>query len=169
MNRRTLWLAQCGLLCAVALIAAALEQLLPALPMLPPGAKPGFANIAVLAAGYTLGPAAAFGVATVKALFALATRGATAFLMSLAGGLLSTAVMMLLLHVKFFGTVGIGVSGATAHNLAQLGVAAVLLTGGVQYYLPWLLLFAVMSGCLTGILFGLLQPVLARITQAKSD
>lgn len=163
MSRRTLWLARCGLLCAVALLAAALEQLIPALPMLPPGAKPGLANIAVLAAGYTLGPGAAFWVALVKVLFALTTRGVTAFLMSLAGSLLSTAVMLIMLHIPLFGTVGIGVGGAVAHNLAQMSVAAVLLTGGVQYYLPWMLLFAVITGSLTGILFGLLQPSLTRL------
>lgn len=163
MNRKTLWLTRCGLICAIALGASALEMMLPALPFLPPGAKPGLANIALMAAAASLGPGAAFAVAVVKALFALMMRGATAFLMSLAGGLLSTLIMLLMMRVQFFGPAGIGVGGAVCHNLAQLGVAAALLTPGVVYYLPWMLIFAVLSGLLTGIVFGLIRPTLERL------
>ena len=162
MSRKTLWLTRCSLLCAVALGASLLEMLLPVLPFLPPGAKPGLANIALMAAAYTLGPGAAFAVAVVKALFALMMRGAAAFLMSMAGGLLSTAVMLLMMRSGLFGPAGIGVGGAVSHNLAQLGTAALLLTPGVQYYLPWMLVFAVVSGLLTGMVCGWLRPVLSR-------
>lgn len=161
--RRSLWLARCGLLGALALIGGVLEQLIPALPILPPGARPGIGNIAVLAAGASLGPAGAFAVALIKALFALFTRGVTAFLMSGIGGLLSTIAMLLLLRCNAFGPVGIGVSGAAAHNLGQILVACIVFTPGMLYYLPWMLVFSVLTGCLTGILFGLLRPQLERL------
>lgn len=163
IHPRTLRMAQCGLLCAVALIASALEQLIPALPMMPPGAKPGISNIAVLTATELLGPCATLAVIAVKALFALMTRGAMAFLMSLAGGLLSGGVMLLLLRLGCFGTVGIGIAGAAAHNLAQVGVASLLLTAGFRSYLPVVLLFGLFTGSLTGLLYGLLRPGLLRI------
>ena len=161
-DRSALYVARCGMLCAVALMAAAVEQLLPALPMLPPGVKPGVANLAVMAAAELLGSGAAMAAVAVKAAFALATRGAMAGAMSLAGGLLSGAVMIVLLRCGWFGTVGVGVAGAAAHHCAQLAVASALLTGGYWNYLPILLLLAIPAGIVTGGLYGGIRYALFR-------
>ena len=82
-----------GILCAQAIALSFLESLIPALPFLPPGAKPGFSNIVTMFAVLTFGLPQAMCITVFKALFALATRGATAFFMSLAGGVLSTLAM----------------------------------------------------------------------------
>ena len=44
-----------GILCAQAIALSFLESLIPALPFLPPGAKPGFSNIVTMFAVLTLG------------------------------------------------------------------------------------------------------------------
>ena len=161
-SERALYVARCGMLCAVALMAAAVEQLLPALPMLPPGVKPGVANLAVMTAAELLGSGAALAAVAVKAAFALATRGMLAGAMSLAGGLLSSAVMIVLLRCGRFGPIGVGVGGAAAHHCAQIAVASALLTGGYWNYLPILLLLAIPAGMVTGGLYALLRPALKK-------
>lgn len=91
-----------GLLAALALALSFLEGLLPALPV--PGAKLGLSNIVTMYALTALSLPAALGITAVKAVFAL-LRGGSAFLMSAAGGLLSTLVMALCLRL-FRGKMG---------------------------------------------------------------
>ncbi len=160
---RTRKTALTGMLGALALALSAMEMLIPPLPMLPPGAKPGFSNLATMYAAHTVGLGPALCVALLKGLFAGLTRGVTAMLMSLAGGLVSTLIMALLLRKTPLGLVGVGVAGALAHNLAQLAVAAVLTTPAVGGYLPWLLLFGTITGTVTGLLLRLLLPLLDRV------
>lgn len=153
-----------GLLGALALTLSGLELLLPPLPMLPPGAKPGLSNIVTMYAASALGLPSALALALLKGLFAGVTRGATAFLMSTCGGLLSTLVMGLMLKWgKGFGLIGVGVAGALSHNAAQLGVAALLTTGAVVAYLPFLLLFALLTGTLTGLILRAALPALEHV------
>ena len=106
-----------GLLAALAIALSFLEGLLPPLPMMPPGAKLGLSNIVTMYALTALSLPAALGITAVKAVFAL-LRGGSAFLMSAAGGLLSTLVMALCLRLfrGKMGDIGIGIAGAVAHN-----------------------------------------------------
>ena len=158
VSRKTLQLARTAMLCAVAIALSAAESIFPPLPFLPPGAKPGFSNLAAMLAASGMGIGPALSVAVCKALFAGLTRGISAGLLSFCGGILSTIVTFLLLRGKKLVYVGIGVAGAAAHNLGQLAAAALLLTPAILGYLPWLMLFAAITGTLTGLLFGLLEP-----------
>ena len=63
-----------GILCAQAIALSFLESLIPALPFLPPGAKPGFSNIVTMFAVLTFGLPQAMCITVFKALFALARR-----------------------------------------------------------------------------------------------
>lgn len=164
-TNRTRWIAQTGILSAEAIALAALEMLLPPLPFLPPGAKPGFSNIITMFAAREYGLWGALPITGIKSLFVLVTRGPTAFLMSLCGGLLSTAVLCLCfrLHRGALGIIGISVLAAAAHNAGQLG-AACLLTGtaALYTYLPALTAFAVVTGILTGLILSAVLPALDR-------
>ncbi len=156
-----------GILCAQALALSWLEGLIPALPWLPPGAKPGFSNIITMFAADAVGLGQAMAVTAVKALFAFAARGATAGAMSLAGGVLSTLVMWLLLRPEKnpLGYVGISVICAFSHNTAQLAVAAVMAgTKSILYYAPALGLFAAVTGAVTGIILKAVMPALKKQT-----
>lgn len=151
-----------GLLASLAVALSFLEGLLPALPV--PGARLGLSNIVVMYALSSLSFPAALAIAVVKSLFAL-LRGGTAFLMSLAGGMLSTLIMaaafrLLKGKVTFLGT---GILGAVAHNTAQLGVAMLLLGSSLIWYGPWLLLMALAAGTLTGLTLNVVMPALRRI------
>lgn len=151
-----------GLLAALALALSFLESLLPALPI--PGAKLGLSNIVTMYALTALSLPAALGITAVKAVFAL-LRGGSAFLMSAAGGFLSTFVMALCLRL-FQGRMtylGVGIAGAVAHNGGQLLTALLLMGTPVLYYAPWLLLMALATGAVTGITLNLLLPAIQKL------
>lgn len=164
LSARTQSIALNGTLAALAIALSALESSLPPIPMLPPGAKLGLSNLATMYAAGACGLFPALCIAVIKSFFSGITGGVTALLMSLCGGVASTFVMWLLLKAKNpFGTTGLGVAGALTHNAAQLAVAAVLTTPAVVYYIPWLILFGVLSGILTGTVLHLILPLLNRI------
>jgi heptaprenyl diphosphate synthase len=95
----------------------------PPLPV--PGLKLGLANIAVLIALVSLGPARAVAVSVGRVfIVALATGtiGGPVFALSLAGAMASLGTMSLLRRFgPLFSVVGWAVAGAAAHCLAQLG------------------------------------------------
>lgn len=165
ISRRTRSVAFGGLLSALALALSALEMLIPPLPMLPPGAKLGLSNIVTMYTADAMGLGPALTISLLKALFAGITRGFTAFLMSLAGGICSTFVVWLLLRCKKhpFGCIGVGVVGALTHNFAQLVVAGLLTSFAVVAYIPWLILFGIATGIATGLVLKLVIPALNRL------
>lgn len=158
-------IALTGILSAEAIALSALEMLIPPIPFLPPGAKPGFSNIVTMFAAREYGFGGAIPVALLKSLFVLVTRGPSAFLMSLFGGLLSACAMCLCFRWNrgALGIIGISVLSSVAHDLGQLA-AACLLTGtpALYAYLPLLLLFAVAAGILTGIVLAAILPALEK-------
>ncbi len=155
-----------AILCALALSLSFLESLIPPLPLFPPGAKPGFSNIITMFAAGSLGFPTAAIISLVKGLFAFVTRGVTAGIMSLSGGLLSASAMFLLMRfaTKYLGMVGISAVCAVIHNMGQLA-AAVFITGtsDVIYYAPALAVFGVITGVLTGIILGSVMPSLEKV------
>lgn len=142
-----------GMLVALAFILSYVESLVPVTLGIP-GVKLGLANLVVVIALYTLDLKGAFVISVVRiVLSGLTFGGLFSMLYSLAGGLLSFAVMAVLSRKKLLGTVGVSVCGGVAHNIGQLLVAmAVLETESVWYYFPVLLI----SGSVAGVLIGLL-------------
>jgi len=142
-----------GLLIALAFIFSYIEMLIP-LP-LPTGVKLGAANIVVLIALYLLGAKAAFAISVVRMILSGLAFGVGTLPYSLAGGLLSLGVMVLLKKSGKFGTAGVSVAGGLAHNIGQILVAMALLGENVAYYFP--VLFA--GGLIAGILVGLISSL----------
>ena len=153
-----------SLLSALALVLSFMENmLLPDIPFLPVGAKPGLSNIVTMFTASFYGFSGAFYITLVKGLFALITRGITAAVMSFCGGVLSTAVMCLMIkkECKSLSYIGIGVLSASAHNMGQL-FAACFITGtaSILSYGKYLLLFGLVTGFVTG---TVLEAVLPKI------
>lgn len=167
-NTKTLVVTKTGILCAAAIILSAVENAVPALPYTFPGIKLGLSNIAVLFALETMGLPAAVIITLFKALFTLLTRGFTAGLLSLSGGLCSVAVMYLIIRfgANRFGYIGLGIAGAFFHNAGQLLVTYGLVGGSILYYLAVLSLTAIITGCLTGTASWLLIPRLKAVESA---
>ncbi|MBQ8907995.1 MAG: Gx transporter family protein [Clostridia bacterium] len=162
-KKRAFW-ARLALLSALMLSLSALEELFA--PLMPVGTKPGLANIPVMLVLAEYGLGAALLLALFKAAFALVTRGVIAFLMSLAGGLVSTLLMWLLFRFaqKRVGLVAVSVLGALSHNMAQLLVATLLLGRYALYYAPVLALLAIPCGAVTGVvLYAVLRLIERRV------
>lgn len=167
-NRSARRTAILGLLAASAVAISAAENMLPAFPFMPPGAKLGLSNIITmfLAMNGMISPA--LFIALAKGAFALLTRGVTAGAMSAAGGVLSALVIFILSRSRKFGLIGLGVAGAAAHNAAQLAVAVAVMGGAMICYIPILLIFAVLTGTVTAILLKYLIPTISRLELDKN-
>lgn len=152
-----------GMLSAAAVTLSALEWLLPASPLAAFGAKPGLSNIATMYAALEIGLAPALLISLVKSLFVAISRGYTAFLLSLCGGLASTLVMALALRLRIFGFMGVGVFGALTHNIAQLCIAMLLSGTALFNLLPILILFSILTGSLTGTALYLVLSALRKL------
>lgn len=166
ISKKTKYIALIGILGAQALVLSLIENFIPAIPGLPPGAKPGFSNIVTMFTASTLGLFPALGITLIKSIFAGITRGATAFFMSLCGGVLSTLVMVAILKLPKnpFGIVGVSIASATAHNAGQLAVSCIIsgTPALVWGYGPLLLLFAIITGAVTGTILKIVMPALEK-------
>ena len=147
------------MLFALAIALSYLESLVSPLLGLMPAIKLGLSNIVVMYALLFLRTRTALLLVVLKALFAFLTRGATAGFLSLCGGALSLAVMLVLLQLPVSGYIFCAGS-ALAHNLGQLAGAAVLLSSAMALgYAPVLLAAGLIVGGFLGnfgerLLFG---------------
>lgn len=141
----------------LALILSYIESLVP-LSFAVPGIKMGLANIAIVFVLYRLGEKEAIAVSLIRLFWVAVLFGSfMTFLYSLAGAVLSMAVMIILKKSEKFSAVGVSVAGGITHNAGQI-IAAVLLmeTAQIAYYLPVL----VVSGTVTGVIIGIVSALL---------
>lgn len=160
MKNNSKTVAFLGLCAALALILAYLELLIPPLFPSVPGIKMGLPNIVTVFLLYRRGALPAFAVSLTRILLSSLLFGNTMALMySLAGGILSLLVMMLLRRLNIFSTVGVSVAGGVTHNVGQIGMAMWLLeTAEIGYYLAVLTI----TGIVAGICIGLCGSILIK-------
>lgn len=154
--KKTKRLVLLAMLTAVAIILSYVESLLPSVGI--PGVKMGLANIAVIFALFRFGWKEAAALSLVRVVFVSLLFGSVgAMLYSLAGAVLSLAVMALLRRIDRFSTVGISVAGGVAHNAGQILMAMLILqTKQLLSYLPVLAVSGIAGGVLTGLAAALL-------------
>ena len=145
-----------AMLTAVAMILSYVESLLPSVGI--PGVKMGLANIAVIFALFRFGWKEAAALSLVRVVLVSLLFGSVgAMLYSLAGAVLSLAVMALLRRTDRFSTVGVSVAGGVAHNAGQILMAMLILqTKQLLGYLPVLAVAGIGGGILTGLAAALL-------------
>ena len=151
--------ALCGVLIALAMVLSCLESLVP-LGFAIPGIKLGLANIVTIIALVRLGlkPALIISVGRVV-LSGLLFGNPMTIIYSLAGAVLSIAVMAVVKRLKIFTVTGISVCGAIAHNVGQLIVAAIVIENArIFYYMAVLSL----SGTIAGVAIGILTAAIIR-------
>ena len=154
--KKTKRLVLLAMLTAVAMILSYVESLLPLVGI--PGVKMGLANIAVIFALFRFGWKEAAALSLVRVVLVSLLFGSVgAMLYSLAGAVLSLAVMALLRRIDRFSTVGISVAGGVAHNAGQILMAMLILqTKQLLGYLPVLAVSGIAGGVLTGLAAALL-------------
>ena len=130
-----------------------------------PGGKLGLANVVSIINIFMFGGGNALVIASLRAVLGcLFSGGLTALPYSLAGAFFSTLAMCGIKKLFYpkVSMIGISVTGAAVHNLAQISVASVVFSSGYVFsYLPVLLIVAAVSGIATGyaaeLIYGKLQ------------
>lgn len=162
-----------GILAAVALVLAFFENMLPDVAFLPPGAKLGLSNIALMLCVLVAGIGDGFFIVIIKSGFVFLTRGVSSFLMSISGGLCSFVVLAVIVIIskkinKPFSYIFMSVICAVVHNIGQTMAASIYMsTNLIKAYLPILLVFGVISGIITGIILKTVMPAVIKINFFK--
>ncbi len=149
-------LAMNGLFLAMALVLSVLERWIPVQAVIPiPGVKLGLANIITLFILFYADWVDAAVVSALRCLLAaFAFAGLSSLLFSLSGAALALPAMMLAkrFYPSRVSLIGISISGAAAHNLGQLGMAALTMRSAAVFgYAPVLSGAALVMGTLTAL------------------
>lgn len=166
MKRETVKrLAVNGILTALALVIYLLELLIPNLAPIP-GMKLGLSNVVTVVAMFLLGPLDALAILVARIVLSAVFAGSMmSFFFSISGGMLCYLAMLslrkLLREKQIFFA---GIAAAVSHNVGQMAVALIVFQSvSVLVYLPFLMIAAVLTGCLTGLLAQFSLPALKMI------
>ena len=145
-----------GLTVSLAMIMSYIEVLFP-LSFAVPGIKMGLANIVIVFVLYRMSLKDACIVSLIRVfLVALLFGNTMSLAYSLAGAILSLALMALLKKTEKFSVVGVSISGGVMHNAGQILMAVILMgTAQIAYYLPVLII----TGTITGVGIGLVAAL----------
>lgn len=154
-----------GLCTALALILAYVEILMQPIFSTVPGIKMGLPNIIIVFLLYRCGAPSAISVSLLRIILVSILLGnIMALAYSLAGAVLSLAVMILLKRLNLLSEVGVSVAGGVSHNVGQILTAMLLLeTAELGYYLVVL----TVTGTIAGILVGLCGAILIKKLPSK--
>ena len=148
---------------ALAMIFSYVETMIP-INFGIPGVKLGLANLVIVAAIYLFGGKQAFLISIVRIFLSGFMFGNLASIMySLAGGLLSLAVMLLLKKTDKLSILAVSVMGGICHNIGQLIVAMLVVENlKLIFYVPVLLISGFLTGLLIGIVCRVILPAVKR-------
>lgn len=147
-----------AVLIAAALAISVFESWLPPAFIPLPGVKLGLSNIVTLFVLYTLGSGPAAVVLICRCILAsLFGGGITSLAFSICGGLCALLIMHILKRIKALSVVGVSIAGAAFHGIGQILAAIILLSSvSAVFYLPFLLISAVVTGSLTALISAFL-------------
>lgn len=171
MKKGIRYIAECGLLLALAVIAAYVEILIP-LDLAVPGIKAGLANCVILFILYRYGVLTAVTISLLRTVIvALAFTSPSVLIYSLSGAVVSILVMTVLKRSKSFSIYGVSMAGGVSHNITQLAAASFIMIASktalrtlLTYYLPVLIL----AGTAAGLFNALLADMLIKRIPDKS-
>ena len=157
-----------GILTALAMIFSYAETLIP-LNFGVPGIKLGLANLVVLLGLTFLKPVDVFLVSMVRIfLSSLLFGNAMSLAYSLAGGILSFLVMLLISRVEGFSLIGISIAGGVTHNIGQIVTAAIIVkTMKLTWYLPVLIVAGLITGAIVGAIAVSVMPAVKKVMKTQ--
>lgn len=166
VSDRVYIITRCAVFTALAMIFSYIENLIPMM-IIVPGVKLGIANVAIITIMYvaTVREAVIVNVLRIT-LTALLFGNFWSFMFSMAGAFLSMTSMVILKKTKLFSITGISVAGAVMHNTGQI-IMAVFIMGSqaIIYYLPVLVISAVVTGVIIGIVSGMVAKRVKKACQ----
>ena len=123
-----------------------------------PGIKLGLANLAVIILLYKKDYLGAILVNLARiVLSCLLFSGFNTFIYSILGAALSLVFMIIFKRFNCFSVIAVSVIGAVMHNVGQLLAALIFMPITVFYYLPILIVSAVITGSIMGVISKILM------------
>jgi heptaprenyl diphosphate synthase len=168
MNNTAKRVAFTGVFAAAAIVLSIADSIISA--ALPPGIRFGLANTAIFAAAVLIGgrqvrtrSGLALSLTAIKCLFVFITRGVFAWIMSLSGSIPAVILLLLLLNKTKCSYTFISAVAAIIHATGQIACAAIF-TGSpyTLWYYPVMLIAAVVSGVLTGVIVTRIINIFSR-------
>lgn len=145
-----------SLLIALSVVLSLIESVIPIFNGFIPGLKLGLANIIILFVLYEYTFKDCLYVSVIRVFIVGILRTgifSVNFFFSLSGALISLFMMCLLKKTKKLSIIGISIIGSIFHSIGQIIVAIIFIKNiNMLYYLPWLLLFSIPTGIITGII-----------------
>ncbi len=165
MRNLTKKIALLGVLTSVALVLSYLEAMLPPISTAAPGIKMGLPNIIVILLLYKFGLKEALMVSGIRVfIVALLFGNVMTLAYSVAGAVLSLALMTLFKKLNLFSIVGVSIIGGISHNLGQILVAIFLFdTIQIGYYMIILAITGTIAGVIIGVIGSILVKKLEKI------
>lgn len=156
-------LTKMAMLVALAMIFSYVESLIP-INFGIPGVKLGVANLVTVTGLYFLELPEVFLVVVMRVLLTGFLFGnGMSIIYSLAGGILSLLVMVVMKRINGFSVLGVSIMGGVSHNIGQIIVASVVVENlKLVYYLPALLIAGTITGFVMGILSKKVLPTVQK-------
>lgn len=143
-----------SLLLALSIVLNMIESIVPLFNGFIPGLKLGLANIVVIFVLYNYSFKDALYLTVLRVILVSMLRTglfSVAFFFSLGGAVLSLITMCLVKKYTKLSLIGISIVGSITHSLGQIIIAYFFIhTTGIIFYLPWLLMFSIPTGIVTG-------------------
>lgn len=144
-----------SMLLALSIVLSLVESVIPLFSGIIPGLKLGLANTVVLTVLYLYSFKDAIYLSLLRViLIGILRTGlfSIPFFFSLGGAFLSIIVMSIFKKTKL-SIVGVSVLGSIFHSIGQIIVAFLILNNNTMfYYLPFLLIFSIPTGVITGLI-----------------
>ena len=162
MNRNEK-LTKMAMLVALAMIFSYVESLIP-INFGIPGMKLGVANLVTVTGLYFLEFPEVFLVVVMRILLTGFLFGnGMSIIYSLAGGILSLLMMVVIKRINGFSVIGVSIIGGVSHNIGQIIVASIVVENlKLVYYLPALLIAGAMTGFIMGFLSKKILPTVQK-------
>jgi len=142
-----------AMLLGISVVLNIIESFIPIFNGSIPGLKLGLANVITIVVLYLFSFKDAFLLSITRILIVGILRTglfSMSFFFSLSGTILSVLIMSIVKKTKL-SVVGVSILGSLSHSIGQILIAVLLLKNlYIAYYIPWLLLFSIPTGILTG-------------------
>ncbi|MBR6753458.1 MAG: Gx transporter family protein [Clostridia bacterium] len=154
-----------GIMLSMMLILGFVEKQFSLVPGVP-GIKPGFSNIVLMFALYRMDTRSAGTLLVLKVLLSgLLFSGVNGMAYAFSGGILAFGIMFLFIRMRRLSLPVVSVSGAVMHMAGQIICSRFLMGSWVlAFQLPLLLVSAVVTGVLNGVITAL---VINALTKSK--
>lgn len=145
-----------SMLISLSVVISIIESYIPLLNNIIPGLRLGLSNVIILFVLYKYSFKDSLFVSLIRVLLVGLLRTGLfniSFFFSLSGALFSIIFMYIFKKLGFLSVIGVSIIGSVAHSIGQIIIAIFILNNeNIIYYLPYLLLFSIPTGIITGLI-----------------